>query len=54
VQATKYSARFNTFPPSILAISLERRCMLPNPARNGIPRVRGFATAPGSSLGCVR
>jgi hypothetical protein len=34
VQATKYSARFNTFPPSILAISLERRCMLPNPSLN--------------------
>jgi len=47
VQATKYSARFNTFPPSILVISLERRCTLPNPALKGTPRVRGVATAPG-------
>ena len=26
----------------------------PNPALKGTPRVRGFATAPGSPLACVR
>ena len=54
VQATKYSARLNTFPPSILAISLERRCMLPNPSVNtGVPPER-FAPAAGRRLACIR
>ena len=29
-------------------------CGRPNPALKGTPRVRGFATAPGSPLACIR
>ncbi len=54
VQATKYSARLNTTPPSILGISFERRCMLPNPAVNTDASSAALRAGRGSPVTLIR